>query len=187
MTFELKQVVIDGEEHTFSFIAQTGQMVCITGGTAERRQRWLLAMMGFLPIRQGFICIDGEPLTSYNMSVFRSLMSYAPASLVTEGEVRRYDPPSVQDVFTLRANRELPISNGILGEEMRRISVEINDDRIRLLAVAALLERPIMFVSNPHEESVGYLRSKAQDGKVIIVESASETVIAASDLIVELN
>ena len=114
-------------------------------------------------------------------------MSYAPACLITEGEVRRYDPPSVQDVFTLRANRELPISNGILGEEMRRISVEINDDRIRLLAVAALLERPIMFVSNPHEESAGYLRSKAQDGKVIIVESASETVIAASDLVVELN
>ena len=35
MTFELNQVVIDGEEHTFAFIAQTGQMICITGGTAD--------------------------------------------------------------------------------------------------------------------------------------------------------
>lgn len=187
MTFELNQVVIDGEEHTFSFIAQSGQMTCVTGGTAERRQHWLLAMMGFLPIRQGFICIDGEPLTSHNIADFRSMMSYAPARLITEGEVRRYDPPSVQDLFTLRANRELPISNGILGEEMRRISVENTDDRIRLLAVAALLDRSILFVSNPHEDSVAYLRSKAQNGKVIIVESASESVIAASDLIVELN
>ena len=188
MTLELNQVLIANEAQTFSLLARTGQLTCLTGGNAERRTRWLLAMMGFEPVRQGYISIEGEPLTTSTTDTFRRLIAYAPKRLESLGEVYSYEPPTVQDIFLLKANREQPISNGILGEEMRSIATAATDhSSVRLLAVASLLNKPILLVDTPLPAATAYLRQQAAKGKVVIVATNEKELLAESDNIAELT
>lgn len=185
MVLELNETLIEGAERTVTMLAEEGQMVCLTGGTATCRADLLLAMMGLKMVKSGYVCIDGEPLTAEMADEFRALMAYAPDRLVAEGVVKRYEPPTVQEVFALKANRELPISNGILAEEMKRTGTD--GDKARLLAVAVLRHKPILLVDNPAPESAGYLRHLAQqEEKLVVATSAEQAVVDAADIVVEL-
>lgn len=186
MILELNEVLLKDDRQTLSMMAQSGKLTCLTGGKPLQRYRCLISMMGFEPIVHGYICLDGEPLTSCSALAFRQLMSYAPTRLSAIGEVTVYEPPTIQDVFSLRVNRERPISNGILGEEIRKIEADASDIRVQLLAVAVLLDKPILLVDNPHEDSVEYLKQQAAKGKIVIVTSDNPKVLRASDLVVEL-
>jgi len=185
MVLELNETLIEGAERTVSMLAEEGQMVCLTGGSAQSRTGLLLAMMGLRAVKSGYVCIDGEPLSAEMADEFRALMAYAPDRLVAEGEVKRYDPPTVQEVFELKANRELPISNGLLAEEMKRTGTV--GDKARLLAVAVLRQKPILLVDNPAAACADYLQRLAQQGgKLVIATSTEQAIVAASDIVVEL-
>lgn len=186
MILELNEVLLEGEPRTLSLMARAGRVLCLTGGTGERRTRWLHAMMGFVGVKSGFISIDGEPLTVGSAPVFRRLMAFAPSRLEAVGEVRPYDPPSVQDVFNLKQNQELPISNGILAEEVRRVSANSDDSRARLLAVAALLNRRILLIDDVLPQAMAYLRQKAFEGVMVVVTSSDPLVIQQSDDVIEM-
>ena len=182
---ELNEVLLSGEERTLSLMARAGQMTCLVGATRQRRSRWLMAMLGLEPVQMGFISVDGEPLTPTTVGLLRPLMGYVPDCLQTEGEVVSYEPPTVQDVFRLRANRQLPISNGILGEEMRRTG-DSDADEARRLAVAVLLGRPILLVDHPSAAALSYLQLQARGGRTVIVATDESAVINAADLVVEI-
>jgi putative ABC transport system ATP-binding protein/ATP-binding cassette subfamily C protein CydD len=186
MVLELNEVLLRDERQTLSLMAKSGELTCLTGGTAQQRSRWLYTIMGLDVILHGFVCIDGEPLTEYSAVSFRRLMAFSPARLETCGEVNKYAPPSVQDVFNLQANREQPISNGILGEEVRRIGVEGNESQVQLMAVAVLLGKPVLLVDNPPEQSFAYLSSQARKGKLVVVTSDCPVFINGADMVVEL-
>lgn len=186
MILELNDVLTEDESRTLSFMASSGELTCLVGDTAERRSHWLLAILGFSRITHGYICIDGEPLTERTASIFRSLMAYAPQQLETLGEITKYEPPTVQDVFNLKANASLPISNGILAEEMRRTGGDINDPRVELLAVAVLLKKDILLIDNPPSATISYLRNIARQGKIVVVTSSDDAVCNASDHVVEI-
>ena len=186
MILELNEVLLEGDERTLSLMAEKGHVTCLAGGSTERRRRWLYAMLGFVPVSHGYISIDGEPLTERSTIAFRQLMALAPSQLRNEGEISVYEPPTIQDVFSLKANRSQPISNGILGEEVRRIGADPTSQQTQLLAVAVLLNKPILLVDHPQPEAMDYLHHQAQQGKLVIVVSDHPDVLAASDTIVEL-
>ncbi len=181
---ELNEVLLSGEERTLSLMAKARQLTCLVGATRQRRSRWLMAMLGLEPVQMGFISVDGEPLTPATVGLLRPLMGYVPDRLQTEGEVVSYEPPTVQDVFRLRANRHLPISNGILAEEMRRTSADA--DEARRLAVAVLLGRPILLVDHPSAAVLPYLKDQARSGRTVIVATDAAPIINAADLVVEI-
>jgi ABC-type branched-subunit amino acid transport system ATPase component len=183
---ELNEVLIEGESRTLSMMAHEGQITCLTGDTPERLTRWLCCMMGFERVQSGFVSIDGEPLTDGSAPVFRRQMAFAPMRLDKTGVVKVYEPPTVQDVFNLAVNSNLPISNGILAEEMRRVSSDSTDPRVQLLAVAALLNKPILLVDDVLPSAMHYLRGKVSEGKVVIVTSMDEEVMQAADVVVEI-
>jgi ABC-type thiamine transport system ATPase subunit len=187
MLLELNEVLLEGERQTLSLMAWSGKQTCLTGGTSEQYARWLNAIMGFVPVTHGFISIDGEPLTPHSASVFRRLVAYAPYRLSSLGEVKIYEPPSVQDVFGLKANRDISISNGILAEEVRRVGADVDDARTQLLAVAVLLDKPILLVDRPPVAALSYLLRQARSGKVVVVVSDEDEMVSASDVVVELS
>lgn len=186
MMLELNEVLLEDEPQTLSLMAHEGELTCLTGNSSQRLTRWLHAMMGFEWVKSGYISIDGEPLTPSSAAAFRLLMAYAPARLESIGQVTTYAPPSVQDVFALKANRDLPVSNGILSEEMRRICPDSTDLRVQLLAVASLLSRPILLVDDPLPQSANYLHQLASQGRTVIMASQDEAVMRAANHIVEL-
>jgi hypothetical protein len=73
-----------------------------------------------------------------------------------------------------------------LGEEMRRVAAGSSDPRVQLLAVAALLDRPILLVDDPLPEAVLYLKSKAVEGHIVIVSSCMSEIVGMADQIVEI-
>ena len=186
MILELNEVLIDGEQRTLSMIAESGRLTCLTGGDAERLTRWLWTIMGFTALSHGFVSVDSEPITERSASLFRQLMSFAPHRLERVGQVTPYEPPSVQDVFNLKANREQPISNGILGEEIKRIGVDSVDQSVQLLAVAVLLDKPILLVDNPPVEVAHYLSMQAAKGRIVLVTSNETAILNASDQVIEI-
>ena len=166
-------------------MAREGEMVCLTGGTREQRTRWLQGIMGFVPVLSGYVCIDGEPLTAETVGEFRQLMAYAPSRLQREGQIRTFAPPSVQDVFALKENQHLPISNGLLKREMRLISPSM-DEPSQWLAVAVLRDKPILLVDDPMPLSCTYLRSQAEHGRVVIITSDDSTFRHESNRVIEI-
>lgn len=185
MLLELNDVLLENEPRTLSMLAREGEMVCLTGGTREQQARWLHGIMGFVPVLSGYICIDGEPLSADTVGEFRQLMAYAPSRLQKEGQIRTFAPPSVQDVFALKENQDLPISNGLLKREMRLIS-ERMDEPSQWLAVAVLRDKPILLVDDPMVESAAYLRSQAEHGRVVIVTSQQQAIRNEAHQVIEI-
>ena len=186
MILELNEVLVDGEQRTLSMMAESGHVVCLTGGDPERLTRWLCTVMGFTKVLHGYVSIDGEPITERSAGFFRKQMSFAPHRLERVGQVKPYVPPTVQDVFNLKANRELPISNGILAEEMKHVGVNLDVPGVQLLAVAVLLNRPILLVDNPPVGVSHYLSQQAAKGHLVLVTSNESDIVSAADQVVEI-
>ncbi|MCR4958066.1 MAG: hypothetical protein K6B13_05585 [Prevotella sp.] len=173
---ELNDVLLKGESHTLSLMARERQITCLTGGS-----RWLYAMLGFEPVVAGFISIDGEPLTTKTAAALRRLMAFAPQHIDDVGEIERYEAPTADDVFALRANREC--NADALKEEVAQTGVT-DSQQARLLAVAVLRQRPILLVEEPEPAMLPYLRKQAAAGRIVIVSSTDEDVINAADNVV---
>lgn len=181
---ELNEVLVEGAANTVSMMAQERQMTCLTGGTAQVRSHLLLAILGLVHVKSGFVNIDGEPLERQTMKKLRKMMAYVPSELRAEGEVTVYEPPSVQDLFMLKDNREAAISNGLLTEEMKRTCAP--QEKAQLLAMAVLRQRPILLVENPAIESAGYLKGLARDGRIVVVASEERAILDMADEIIEI-
>ena len=181
---ELNDVVVEGASKTVSMMAKEGEVTCLTGDSREVRSHLLLAMLGLSPVRSGFISIDGEPLNRQTVKTLRKMMAYVPEELVADGEVTVYEPPTVQEVFEWKENRDAAISNGLLEEEIRRAMAP--REKAQLLAVAVLRKRPILLVDQPHVLSADYLRQQARDGHIVIVSSDDEDILRVSDNVIEL-
>lgn len=179
---ELNDILLEGDARTLSMMARRGQVTCLIGSTLAHRRQLLMAMLGLEPVVSGFVSIDGEPMTPRTARELRHMMAYAPERLVTEGEVRRYAPPTVQQLFMLRANRSLPISNGILTQEMRNTGCE--GDTGQWLAVAVLLNKPILLCDNPPTAAAAYLRRLADGGRTVIVSTDERAILNVADNIV---
>jgi ABC-type sugar transport system ATPase subunit len=181
---ELNDVLVEGASKTVAMLAKEREMTCLTGGSVEVRSHLLLAMLGLKTVKSGFISIDGEPLNKQTVKAFRKMMAYVPNELVADGDIVVYEPPTVQDVFEWKENRDVAISNGLLEEEIKRTMAPRN--KAQLLAVAVLRKRPILLVDQPHALSADYLHKLAQDGLIVIVNSDDTEILRMSDEVIEL-
>ena len=81
---EVKDATIRVGEKTLmrdlSFIAQDGQMTCITGPSGAGKTVLIRTLMGFFPVGDGFVSVDGELLTVRSASAFRQMMIYLPSA-----------------------------------------------------------------------------------------------------------
>lgn len=185
MTIELNEVVLRGEEFTLSLLAQEGCLTCITGGSAGRRTRWLYALMGFELPSAGYVSVDGEPLTGGCIAHLRRNIAFVPASLDTIGEIVPYEPPTLNDMLSLRSNRRLKIDAAAVEEEMGHTG--ITGQKAELLAFAVLRRKPVLVVDNPPGASAAYLHSLAeQEGLTVIVATDEAEILGCADSIVEL-
>ena len=63
MMLELHNVTIGQLIRELSLTVDNGRMVCIAGPQGSGKTTLLRAVLGFLPVDDGFISIDGELLT----------------------------------------------------------------------------------------------------------------------------
>jgi ABC-type multidrug transport system ATPase subunit len=176
-----------------SFIAQDGQITCITGPSGSGKTALIRTLMGFLPVGEGFVSVDGELLTVHSASAFRRMMIYLPQNMrllrhqLYEPEFSCGDDPeySVWDM-------QLPDTKG------EKAAAPLSPQEIFSLAEMTLKEgrdKPIVIADEPAADLTSelagrmlqLLREQAMDGKTVVIASRRAEIIASSDKLIEVK
>lgn len=144
-----------------NFSVSSGQIVCIQGTRQSGKTSLLRALMGFEPLSEGFISIDGELLTVQSAHSFRRLIGYVPQhaqlpfatmnqmlaelSALKANHVNLPDAPNTQRLSTLLQLTGLPAT--MADQPLATLSSGQNY-RLALVAVA-MLNKKIVLVDEP--------------------------------------
>ena len=138
-----------------SFAVADGQTVCLTGSSGSGKTTLLRALLGFHPLDEGHISIDGELLTPSSAEEFRKHISYIPQELLLPSE---WVSDMVRLPFGLKVNRGKPFSKDRLLAEWRLLELppELYDKKTAelsggerqraMLAVSGLLDKSVLLL-----------------------------------------
>ena len=141
-----------------SFTVDQGQLVCITGDSGTGKTTLLRAILGFLPLDDGVISIDGEIINSMSAETFRRRMMYVPQELSLPFDTVE---EMVQLPFTLKYNRYVKFSFEKMMDEWKKLDLDSSlyksnvakvsgGQRQRMMiAVCGMLQKPILLVDEP--------------------------------------
>ena len=171
-----------------SFSAEDGQVVCITGDSGCGKTSLLRAILGFIPLQEGHISVDGELLTPAAAGEFRKYIAYVPQDLAmpmeTVGEMVRMP-------FALKANLATPFSKARLMEEWQKLDLapELYDKKVSelsggqrqriIISTLGLLKKTIVLADEPtsaldaHTTALvlAYFKALAAAGATVITVS----------------
>jgi len=193
---EVKDATIKAGErvllHNFSFTAQDGRLTCVTGREGSGKTTLLRTLMGFLPVSEGFVSIDGELLSPRSVRAFRGMIIYLPQHIETLS--RQLTAPKAPDVEADEYT--------IFGPTMAQ-AVSIGpseklgpEDVYRLIeqTIREGVEKPIIIADEPAVhltpllagQLMELLRQEADKGKTVLIASRRSEVMDVADLLVEL-
>ena len=193
---EVKNVTIAVGERVLtenlSFIANDGELTCITGDVASGKTTLIRTLMGFLPVKEGFVSVDGELLTIYSSHAFREMMVYLPqdAQALRIPQEEAEAPEDEADEYAVW-NEVLPTA------EIAQPKAPLTADEIMLLATQTLQEsgdKPIVIADEPTAllssehayQLVGLLQQQAEQGKTVVVTSRDPMVIDRADKVINI-
>lgn len=176
-----------------SFIAKDGQMTCVKGSSGSGKSALIRTLMGFLPVGEGFVSVDGELLTIRSASAFRQMMIYLPQNMQL---LRRqlYEPE-----YTDGDDPEYGVWDNLLPEIQEESKAEpLTPEEIFSLAEKTLKEggeKPIVIADEPAamltpelaERMLALLLEQARMGKTVVVASIRPEIIANADKVIEVE
>lgn len=172
-----------------------GEMASISGPSGCGKTSLLNAVLGFVPLREGRITVNGMLLERNTVDHIRKHTAWIPQELALPSEWVR---EMVRLPFDLKANRVTPFSEERLfacfeelGLERRLYEKRVNEisggQRQRMMiAVAALMNKPLMVVDEPTSaldaeatgRVLGFLHRQAKKGSAILAVSHDEVFTA---------
>ena len=181
---EYKDATIKIGEHVlatdFSFIAKDGELTCITGTEGSGKSVLLKTLMGFLPVSEGFVSVDGELLTIHSAHAFRKMMVYLPQQMHLLAHALR-EPEPLQP----KAD-EYAVWNGVLPKDIFALAE-------KTLREAA--DKPVVIADEPTAlltpeltmRMIELLRQQAKAGKTVLIASRKPQVIDYADQVIRLE
>lgn len=181
-----------------------GESVCICGGSGSGKTSLLKAILGFVPLSEGTIKVDGILLTPKTADHIRRKIAWIPQELALPSE---WVSEMVRMPFDLKANRETGFSKERLMEYFVLLGLEeeLYDKRVNevsggqrqriMLAVTALLNKPLLIVDEPTSaldpESclrvIGFFKSLCNKGMTILSVSHDKQFAAGCDKVFTLE
>ena len=175
---------------SLSFIANDGELTCITGDVASGKTTLIRTLMGFLPVKAGFVSVDGELLTIYSSHAFREMMVYLPqdAQALRIQLEETETPQNEADDYAVW-NEVLPVA------EIAQPKAPLTADELMLLASQTLQEssdKPIVIADEPTAmlssehayQLMGLLQQQAERGKTVVVTSRDPMVIDRANKVI---
>jgi ABC-type cobalamin/Fe3+-siderophores transport system ATPase subunit len=194
---EVKDATIAVAERTLarrlSFIADDGKITCITGPEASGKTTFIRTLMGFLPVAEGFVTIDGELLTLQSAPAFRRMMGYLPQNIhLLRNQLYPPEAPKAEaDEYTVW-QAPLPQAETIADTEPLTAQ-----EVFRLISqtVSAAASRPIIIADEPASHLtpqfvhplIQLLQQQAREGKCVLIASRNPQLIAAAHHIIDLT
>lgn len=194
---EVKDATIAIGERTLveglSFIAKDGALTCLTGPEGSGKTTFIRTLMGFLPVKDGFVSVDGELLTVRSSHVFRTMMVYLPQQiqLLTHQLTAPKAPFSKAEEYAVW-NTVLP------SVEPEREPEPLSADDIFLLAERIIREasdRQIIIADEPAAyltpeltlRMMVLLKEQAAQGKTVLIASRRPQIVAQASQVINLE
>ena len=177
-----------------SFTARDGQLTCITGSEGSGMTTLIRTLMGFLPVKEGFVSVDGELLTVRSAHAFRTMMVYLPQQIqLLRHQLMPPEAPSCEADEQTVWNPLLPVMEEGTGD-----MVPLSADEIFRLASETLqqaTDKPIVIADEPAahltfeltQRMLELLRQQAEAGKTVLIASRKAEVIVNADQIIDLD
>jgi ABC-type cobalamin/Fe3+-siderophores transport system ATPase subunit len=175
-----------------SFIARDGEVTCVTGPEGSGKTTLIRTLMGFLPVKEGFVSVDGELLTIYSSHAFRQIMVYLPQQIQLLAHQLRMPEPEEPEAEEY----------GVWNDLMPAANVEstpepLNAEEILMLAEQTLQEaadKPIVIADEPTAflspeltmRMMDLLCRQAKAGKTVLVTTRKPQVADYADQVIRL-
>ena len=142
----------------FNLDLHLGEMYCITGESGKGKTSLLNAILGFVPLSEGSIVVDGLILGVSTIDEIRKRVAWIPQELSIPSE---WVSEMVRISFKLKANRNIKFSEKTLYKHFealglehdlleRRVTEISGGQRQRIMiAVTTMLQKPLMIIDEP--------------------------------------
>ena len=176
-----------------SFIARDGEVTCVTGPEDSGKTTLIRTLMGFLPVNEGFVSVDGELLTIHSSHAFRQMMSYLPQQIQLLAHQLRMPEPEEPEA------EEFAVWNDLMSAANTESMPEpLNAEEILMLAEQTLKEaadKSIVIADEPTAfltpeltmRMMELLRKQAEAGKTVLVTTRKPQVADYTDQVIRLN
>lgn len=169
----------------FSTTLNLGELYCLTGESGKGKSSLLKAILGFVPLHQGSISINGVDVLVKNLDVTRRFTSWIPQELALPSD---WIKEMVHIPFELKGNKHIQFSKeklfgyfeelGLDARLYDRRVVEISGGQRQRIVIAAtaLLQKPLMIIDEPtsaldHDsvvKVVDFLNNRKKEGVAIL-------------------
>lgn len=193
LNFKDQYILKDFTEHI-----RRKELVGISGKSGCGKSSLLRTLLGFVPLTEGSIRIDGLPLEPSTVMEIRKKIAYLPQDL-------NFPLDTVRDMvrvpFELHANRQLRFSEEKLFDLWGQLNLDrrLYDRKVHrisggqrqriLLSVMAMLHKPLCLVDEPasaldsdsSEKVLEVLRRLREEGSTLVVVSHDQRFLAQCD------
>lgn len=182
----------------FSLHLNRGEIASISGPSGCGKTSLLNAILGFTPLKEGRIVLNGTVLDKSSIDIVRKQIAWIPQELALPLE---WVKDMVQLPFDLKANRNSPFSETRLFEHFEELGLEqelyykrVNEisggQRQRMMiAVASMIGKPLIIVDEPTSaldsgssgKVLTFFRRLTEKGSAILTVSHDEGFAAGCD------
>ena len=187
----------------FEMKLEKGETACIVGQSGCGKTSLLNAVMGFVPLYEGTIKVGGTLLDKSTIDLVRRQIAWIPQELALPFE---WVKEMVSLPFELKVNRSVPFSEerlfmcfDELGLEhelyFKRVNEVSGGQRQRImLAVAALLNKPLIVIDEPTsaldtgstDKVLAFFRRQAEKGAAVLAVSHDKDFASGCHYVIEL-
>ena len=187
----------------FEMKLEKGETACIVGQSGCGKTSLLNAVMGFVPLYEGTIKVGGTLLDKSTIDLVRRQIAWIPQELALPFE---WVKEMVSLPFELKVNRSVPFSEerlfmcfDELGLEhelyFNRVNEVSGGQRQRImLAVAALLNKPLIVIDEPTsaldtgstDKVLAFFRRQAEKGAAVLAVSHDKDFASGCLYLIEL-
>ena len=187
----------------FEMKLEKGETACIVGQSGCGKTSLLNAVMGFVPLYEGTIKVGGTLLDKSTIDLVRRQIAWIPQELALPFE---WVKEMVSLPFELKVNRSGPFSEerlfmcfDELGLEhelyFKRVNEVSGGQRQRImLAVAALLNKPLIVIDEPTsaldtgstDKVLAFFRRQAEKGAAVLAVSHDKDFASGCHYLIEL-
>lgn len=188
-----------------SFVARGGEAVCVSAPPRSGKTSLLRSFLGFLPLDDGYMSVDGELIDAFSARFFRKQMSYLPQEVdfpyqkvsdIMEQLLALKEGISLEEskASLMALWKELGIHEESYSQELTEIT--IHQRRLLMISALCVLQHPIVLMDEPTTGMVGNevenvgscIRHLIKQGtSVVVVCQEHDPIVRYCDKLIELN